>query len=395
VSRIRETSEGGLKAEVKWDTWINGYNRHLLLEQVNLTSSQTKGRMEKPLREQMPLVDWPLLIEQLAVEVVDHFRAGEPVIEVESWEDPVPMSYLVEPIWPKMHPAVIFGRGGSGKSFMGLMMAICVQLPWSENRLGLKVGDRPTRVLYLDWETESDEIHRRLRQLLDGMGLPPMPLLYRRCSLSLADDVDRLAENIRENAVEAIVIDSLAAASGGDPTDAQVANRFFDAVRKLKTSSLIIAHTSKGDNGDKTIFGSVFNENRARSVWHLEGEQDDDTGSIGLMLKHTKVNVSGRQKPMGYRLDFNDGTCRFLRVDPNEIPGLADRLPLDVRVVSTLRGGGFTAREIAQELGSDNIESIKVILSRLKQKGRIVQIDQRGKEYVWGLTSDRPEQGAF
>src|ERR671912_50873 len=52
--------------------------------------------------------------------------------------------------------------------------------------------------------------------------------------------------------------------------DAEVALRYFRALRSLRVGTLTLAHVSSGEHGSDKPFGSVFWHNSARQTWYLE-----------------------------------------------------------------------------------------------------------------------------
>ena len=82
--------------------------------------------------------------------------------------------------------------------------------------------------------------------------------MYARCERPLVYEADRLARIVREHDISYAIFDSVAFACDGPPEAAEVAGRYFRAVRQLGIGSLQIAHISKAENGDKKPFGSAL-----------------------------------------------------------------------------------------------------------------------------------------
>ena len=144
----------------------------------------------------------------------------------------------------------LFGDGGDGKSLIALYLSVEL------TRLGL-------RVLYADWEF-SGEDHRERLERITG---PDMPdgICYAHCERPLVDEADRLRRIVGTERIDYLVADSVAFACDGPPEAAEVAARYFRALRRIGVGSLSIAHVRQ-ENGDQKPFGSSFWHNGFRST---------------------------------------------------------------------------------------------------------------------------------
>lgn len=391
VSRVHESSDGTLRAEVKWITWANGTNEHILTERLNLLSGQAKSRMANELSERVKICDCRQIVEDLALIILDHHRTGEPVKEICPWEKPKQPEFLIYPIWPKAHPTILFGLGGTGKSLLALTLAITAQLPWHENHLKWVPAPESTRVLYLDWESDPDELHWRLCCLYKGNDLEnsQMPIGYRRCYMPLADDIDRIEEAVAEGDYGAVIIDSVGPACGGNLNDPESALRLFGAIRRLHVSSLLLAHTAKnntnGSNERKaTPFGSAFFINLARSVWEVQLIREAGEQEITVGLHHRKTNISKLQKTRALNIYFDSDAISLTRVDPDDIPGLAAVQSKQQQIINLLKHGAMTVEQISLALDC-NENSVRGSLHKMKGKGQVVIVGESGKKALWGL----------
>src|SRR6185369_10696077 len=109
----------------------------------------------------------------------------------------------------------------------------------------------------------------------------------------LVYEVDRLTRIVRDRHIDYAVFDSVAFASDGPPEAAEVAGRYFRAVRQIGCGSLHIAHISKAENGDQKPFGSAFWHNGARSTWFAKRANEETSGTepLNLGLFHRKSNL--------------------------------------------------------------------------------------------------------
>jgi hypothetical protein len=86
---------------------------------------------------------------------------------------------------------------------------------------------------------------------------------------------------------------------------AETAIRFFNALRSLRVASLILAHVAKNSE-EKTIYGSVFFSNFARSAWEMKKAQEAGEHIIRVGLYHRKTNLGPLQQPLGFKLHFGE-----------------------------------------------------------------------------------------
>ena len=225
------------------------------------------------------------------------------------------MSYLVDPIIVQGQPNMLFGDGGLGKSLAAIWMASMVtegwQAPWPT---------MPGRVLYLDWEADHAEHHRRLKRIANGLGFDsPSAIGHRRCVGALAGDTEILSRAVKKYAIDMVIVDSANPACGGLPNDLDAVQNFFTALRHMEVTSLIIAHVPKGPDGQprNDPFGSVHWKNLCRNVWQIAKDSDMDASSMKLALWHRKSN-EGTIAP-------SDSSRPTVRRDGHRLPAGTDR----------------------------------------------------------------------
>jgi len=363
--------------------WLGNGTDELLLDEnkINLLSASAKYNQVKKLdrvRDDVPWDDALTWVTHLTVEIA---RQGEPVQEIwASKEDTLTATYLLEPILYLNHPAVIFGDYGSLKSLFALIVGYIAQLPYQENKLGLITAKESTRCLFCDFEDDPSSFRKRWSAIEKGFGVDaPMPMLYRRMTTTLADSVESLQQIIGDNQVKLLIIDSLGPAARGNLNDPEPAIKYHEALRKLGITSLTLAHNSKDQfTRKRTIFGSVFFTNLARSVWECKAEQETGEDEAIISLKHTKANLSRLHPPLGYRFTFTDKSITICKADLRDT-GLSGELPLSVRIKGLLRGGAMPIKDIAGALEA-NEASIKTVIYRLAKKDITVKIGES-----WGL----------
>lgn len=383
AQRAKEHKDGTVKAELNITTSAPGYGSHLHRANLNLLSSQSKASLSKLLQGIYEPANWDEVLEQVSTYIVDRIRKGEPVEVLCTDGEMSPPGYLLYPVIPLGQPTVFFGDGGSLKSLMALACIICVQLPWQENPLSFKPGsNESTASLFLDYETYSEEQRWRLKCLEQGHDLPAVMLNYRRCHSPLADDLEQIQDAIFTSKAQFIVIDSLAAATGGDLNAAEPALRFFNALRKLKVTSLIVAHNSKDPQSKKkTIYGSAFFGNYARSIFELKKTQELGASQVVVGMFHRKCNFARLSHPMAFRVTFLENSTLIEQESVQDIPEFVGNLSARNRIQVALKGGAMTADDLsaATELSKD---VLKARLNELKRKGEVVKLGDK-----WGLAA--------
>ena len=393
VSRIKSHTDGSVRGEVKIVSMRSGKNSHLHQAQMNFVTSNTRKSLSKILEERCAGVDWYAILEQLSVITLDRSRNGEPLIELISGEDVTQPEYLLHPVLIKNYPTVFFGDPGSAKSTLSIILSQLLMLPWHDNPLGFEVPEKTVKVLYLDWETDEATIQWQMTCLQRGMNLPNLFLSYRRCSLPLAQDVEQIKKYIDESLADVIIIDSLGLACGGELKDAAPAIAFFSALRQLKTTSIILAHTAKNkdsENGNgRSIYGSVFFEAQARSVWQVTKDINGD--SIEISLNHMKSPPFQKKQPaLGIQIDYDSNgyiSVKLCEPDDTNVNAYIDKMETQNRILDCLKNGITRVKDIAAKLGiSENNTRNK--LSILKKKQMVVKV---GEGY--GLVEKRFHDG--
>lgn len=352
----------------------------------NINSLVMRTRIAKGLKESFEnvegtWVDWERILADVSWRAIKFYRDGNVAEEIwPSEDDTLEVEYLLEPLLYLNHPAVIFGDYSSLKSLFSLAIAYVVQLPYHDNALGLTTEKESTLCLYLDYEDDHSSFRKRWSALDRGFGKGATPILYMRMTGTLSDSVEQLQRIIHDKNIGLIIVDSLGPAARGNLNDTEPAIKYHAALRQLGITSLTLAHTAKDQLTKKrTIFGSVFFTNLARSVWECKAEQETGEDEAVVSLKHTKANLSRLHPPLGYKFSFIGNSITAVKADLRDT-GLSGELPLPWQIKNLLREESLTMREIVEELGKGE-DSIKTTLSRMARKEELVKLP----EHKWGL----------
>ena len=280
-------------------------------------------------------VDWFAMLEEFCQGVFVRERTGDPSCDI--WSLPLPEKvddFAVDGIaLPRKHPAILFGDGGSAKSYVALYIA---------GRLALQ--DVP--VALFDWELSGEE-HRDRFERLFGAKRPK--LTYCRCESPLVSEIDRLARVVWENGIQYAFFDSISFACDGRPEEAEIAARYFRAVRTLNIGTLHIAHVNKSEEHDRKPFGSSWWHNGARCTWYVKAaEPAGDTMDLGFF--HRKSNLGALRHPISLSIQFLRNETIIRRGKVGDTPEFVDKMSVRQRMVELLGRGAMTIAEIAAEL---------------------------------------------
>jgi hypothetical protein len=336
----------------------------------NLTSLPARDKAAKYLRERHE-TDWGMALEMASYHILKRLREGEPRVDLSVNDTVVPVTWLLRPLLLKNQPTMIFADGGTGKSYLSLLVAMMVGYPWTKNNMSWKTPEQSVTTLYLDWETDENTTKYRLQRICRGMDQPKPPLEYRHCSRSFVMDLAAIQRHVLESKAGLVIVDSLGMACGGDLKEQTSATIFFQALRELQVSSLLLTHVSKDEmRKTKTAFGSVYFQNHARSVWEMNGNlsrDDEDHATINVGLFQRKHNEMALSRPVALSIEFNNAleTTAFYPADIANLPDLRDKLSLKEQLKTILKSGPKSVQDMADDLGK-GAESIRVTLYKYK-----------------------------
>jgi hypothetical protein len=326
----------------------------------NFSSAAPRAQRAKIIRERggrhLSGVNVAELLEALCQFIARHERTGDPAIVLRDAPIRRPDETHFDVLgmrFPSKHLSILFGTGGTMKSYLALLIALTLAL-------------RGLRVLFVDWELDAPDHRYRFGCLYSG----PLPdsVFYCRCRKPLVQEIDRIRRIGQAERIDYFILDSVGYGTAGDPGTAEAAMEFCRAAGQLAGGVLALAHITKnGDNNDQMPYGSVFWHNSARATWNIkQASESDDGQTLMLGAFNRKSNLGRRLPPVGIEVHITDDRVTFRNTDIATVDDFAGSLPLWRRMVTLLKGGPQTLAHIASELGHPNVESIDRIVRKHK-----------------------------
>ena len=209
----------------------NGQEASLHWSRVNVASASGRTSVVRALEEREPGQPWRQMLDRACQLVARKLREAEPSVVLAGQRAPG-AKWFVKPWMPRDQITILYGPGGSAKSFLALLVAI-------SGLIGHPMGgywDVPPlkRVLYLDWETTSAVQDDRIWSLTRAYTAPPEgSFRYKRLRRALTDVISDVRVECARHEVDFIVLDSLVPASGLEPEGADDLKRGLAHRRRL------------------------------------------------------------------------------------------------------------------------------------------------------------------
>jgi hypothetical protein len=361
----------------------------MLRTRLNLVSLTARDRLATALSKRTDALglDWRTMLDQAVRWSLEHYRRGDPGLLLRDAEElSAGADALTDP--PLLEAdglSILFGDGGSLKSWVGLACAASLQAGTSYiGGLGVLAA---RRVGYLDWEWSARRHRRRLLQLCG----PDMPeVAYIRCSRPIHEERDRLRRFIRHYGLDYGIVDSVGLACGGEPESAEVATRFVNAVGDLFPAGLGIAHVTKAaaDKPPDKPFGSAYWHNSARRTWYARSVAEPGARGATVGLYNRKANDGPIALPMALAFEWREDGVSIERQDVRDIPELDAARSIGARMRDLLgRQGSMELHAIAGELEA-KVESVKQAAYRGKRDGTLVNFAGPDGVYRWALRQE-------
>jgi hypothetical protein len=362
--RCTEDSKGVIHAFVTIEDFDEG-DRTTLQQGVreNLTSSRSRETLAKHCDQRGNQDrDWLRLISNAMNMAISKLREGEPFLDFAEYEPSEGLDYLVEPILHANQPHLIYGPGGVGKSRLAAYLAAIVQegypVPWWSEV-------EQANVLYLDYETHADELYRTAKGIYAGFGLGVPRFKYRRSFMPLKSDIYEIQKQCLKDRIGLLIVDSAAPATGGDSETQASTGEFFNALRSLNVTSIILGHSTQNQDGSTKPFGSQFWRNMPRATYEVvQQETPNDTYILGMYQR--KLNIGRKILPVWLRFAFeeDDSIVTVSKLTQGEIDQQNVGGTPRERIRRLLRSGALNLNQLKAALPDVTNEVIRQTLSR-------------------------------
>ena len=293
---------------------------------------------------------------------------------------PVAREFIVPDLIPRHHPTTLYGWGGTAKSLIAVLLSMSVA-GGREKFFGRDIAVHGP-VMYIDFELDADEQHRRVMQLAAGMNMKvPEDLLYvSTLGVRTHEAVDFALSACEEHKAVMVVLDSLGPAMVGDMAAAkdviEFHNRYIAPFKAVGATPLLVDHQARQQAGEgyqsKGAFGSAYKEHLSRSLIQVEaGDRSAELGTLNVRLRHKKTNFGALADPFDVSLSFSDEMIVASTRDltPADLAQEAT-LNAEDRVVAALEDGPAYPDEIAETTGLVR-GTIKNKITALKRAGRV------------------------
>ncbi|OGN94156.1 MAG: hypothetical protein A2Z75_08375 [Chloroflexi bacterium RBG_13_50_10] len=354
---------------------------------INLLATPSMNSLAKRLERNSTEIPWTDILAYVAGKTIEIARRGEPVKAIGKKPETMKVEYQLFPILERNEPTTIYSPGGYAKSYLAAYIACIV-------RFGGKGFSNwtptPGNVLYLDWESSSQDHERRVWAIKQGLGIETEETFsYLFCHQPLAADIHRIQSIIAEGDIALLIIDSQMAAEGYGPHPAQVSSQYYNALRSLHCTSLTLDHVSKAEWGkvadDDSLgpYGSVVKFNRSRSQFEIKKSQTAGEDFMELALIHRKHNEGKLLKPIGIRIDFHSNgddeldKVTFKACEISDNPDLSKVQSLRDRLAGILAAGTMVLKDLAEAVDKPEA-TVRSTLYRYKDT--FVKVGQE-----WGL----------
>ena len=293
---------------------------------------------------------------------------------------PAPREFIVPDLIPRRHPTTLYGWGGTAKSLIALLLSMSVA-GGREKFFGRDIAVHGP-AMYIDFELDADEQHRRVVQLASGMKMDvPEDLLYVSALGVRTHEAIEFARSVcDEHKVVLAALDSLGPAMVGDMAAAkdviEFHNCYIAPFKAAGVTPLLVDHQARQQAGEgyqsKGAFGSAYKEHLSRSLIQVEaGDRSADKGTLNVRLRHKKTNFGALAEPFDVSLSFSDEMiiASMRDLTPSD-RAQETTLNAEDRVVAALEDGPAYTDELVEATGLVR-GTVKNKLTALKKAGRV------------------------
>jgi hypothetical protein len=384
--------------ELHGEIQVTVNEKHVHMTMCNLSTSRSRWDLSNALvratstrgdTESSPW-PWARLVEQFCVGVLVKEREGEALAFTQR-VDSRRREFLVDHLVMKEKTNLLIAPGGHGKG----IIAVALTLGTAAGRGVGRLTVQRAKPIYFDWEDQLSDYEERVNMLCRAQNIEVPPIAYQRMHGTLADRVHMMVAKIREAEADFAVIDSMSAAMGTIGERGAwdtIAQRFFDALDIMPAASgrpmtwFIIGHVA-GEGLNHLVgkaFGSIQIMNRARNAWEMRSTQEPGSSTIHMRLHDAKWNHTGLRKPLGFRMEWGDGTVVLEHEDPDETNVFGARATNADRMEGLLLKGPLSVGMLALQMDMSEAR-VRATLSQNADRFR-----RNGRGYVEIVPDDTP-----
>lgn len=392
ISRIKENSRTS-SIECEIEVAVDGrryeqedYVSLITSVRTNLLSISARNTLVKTIKDScisddLLYYDWGQIVNKISSMVVRDIRKTSKLIILDGSYGKEPPGYLIYPLVVKDAPNIFYADRSSAKTLFASLLGIFLTIPSIESNIGINITDeKEHKVLFLDWENNENITDWQKECLIRGFDIHYCEFYYLRCTRPVYEMIDDILIAVEKTGSDVVIIDSLGVAVGADLNLTEPAFLFWNAVRQIKATPIILGHTAKDPNSKrKTVYGNAYYENEARNIWEIVKDQQPGSNELNITTHHRKPPpYSGFHEPLAYRFIFeNDITY----VEPGTVTsdqrngsGISEEELVKCAVLESstpvLPADVFNILDKSVPIGN-----IKAYLNRLKTKGVIERCD--------------------
>lgn len=251
--------------------------------------------------------------------------------EAGSMVKPPPQKWLVKGIIPDNVRTFLYGRGGSAKSYLAILLAVCI----ASGKPFLGIPTVKGKVLYIDWEAGEETFRAHVNRVAASLGVDlsqGMPnIIYKRLYAPMNEHLDDIIEECKEEDISLVIIDSFGFSMSGKDTNTQMdVTAQMTRLAQIPAATVIIDHIGKQGRGEDGPFGSVYKHAAARWMWWLrvaskEASPDGEVKpGIFVRMSNTKHNIAAQQNDIFLHMiwddDFDSDTLSVEKVAKDKVP---------------------------------------------------------------------------
>lgn len=227
--------------------------------------------------------------------------------ELEGNEDPQAPTFILQPYVIENAGTILYAPPGRGKSYMAILMAICIDAGIQAFWPTLK-----KKVLFVNLERAREMVRDRIGMINRRLGLDPRrPLLTLNArGKSLSQIQSKCHYIVKNRDVDIVILDSISRSGFGALNEDKTANSIMDTLNSICRSWIAIAHTPRADESHP--FGSMHFEGAMDMGVQMLTQQEE--GKLGIGLKMTKNNYGRPSREVDIlALEFGDYVLTDIR----------------------------------------------------------------------------------